>query len=206
MTETITAPPRETPAVQQRSAASWLPRMLVESALIVFSVLLALGVDGWSNSREHRKQARAAEAEVLQELRSNRDLVEQARQYHGGLLRLIASSREQGDALTMRDFDRGFVSPAQISHTAWASASETGALSHMEYSTVLRLSRIYAQQERYTEQARSIGQLLYAEIYHNGTESIVANIRNLAGLISTFVYREEELLKMYDATLSPGTE
>ena len=64
------------------------------------------------------------------------------------------------------------------------------------------MSNLYAQQERYAEQGRSIGQLLYQEIYRGGTESIARNHRNLSGLIRTFVYRESQLIDFYDRTLS----
>lgn len=176
---------------------SWLPRVLVESTLIVFSVLLALGVDEWREARGHRAQAAAAERAIIEELRGNRELIAASLAYHSAVHDSLVAHRRDGRAPGIQLFPRGFVSPAQLSHTAWASAAETGALSHVDYETVLRLSRVYAQQERYAEQARGIGDVLYAELYRGGMDAVLANHRNLAGLISTFRYREDALLRQY---------
>ena len=46
------------PAKMRRvKAPSWLPRVLVESALIVFSVLVALAVDQWRGERDTAARA-----------------------------------------------------------------------------------------------------------------------------------------------------
>ncbi len=101
----------------------------------------------------------------------------------------------------VRQFPRGFVSAARLYDTAWASASATGALAKVEYAVVVRLSGVYAQQLRYEQQARSVGQLVYEELFRGGAESIAANYRNLASVISTFVYREQQLVELYEETL-----
>ncbi|HEX2217662.1 MAG TPA: hypothetical protein VHG35_02585 [Gemmatimonadales bacterium] len=176
--------------------------MLAESALIVFSVLLALAVDQWRDARSHRQLADTAHQEILEELRANRASVAEALQYHSALMDSLAAYRDQNGVPSARLFSRGFISPAQVSGTAWESASETGALTHMDYAVVLRLSRVYAQQDRYAEQNRSFGEVLYSEIYRGGLTSVVENHRNLASIIGTFRYREGELLDLYDQTLS----
>lgn len=180
---------------------AWLPRVIVESVLIVFSVLLALALDSWREERGHRRQAATARLEILNELRANGDAVAESLQYHSGLLEALRALPADSSPPPPQLFSRGFVSAAQISRTAWDSASETGALAHLAYDDVLLFSRAYAQQERYSEQTRSIGQVIYAELFRGGHESIVSNHRNLATIIGTFVYRERQLLQRYDAIL-----
>ncbi len=181
---------------------TWLPRVLVESALIVFSVLLALAVDQWRESSSQRQQAEAARREILAELQANQATVATSQRYHAALLDSLARYRSSDAAPLVGLFSRGFILPAQLSHTAWSSAAETGALAHMDYSTVLLFSRVYAQQDRYAEQSSSIGEIIYSALYHGGTEAIVQNHRNLAGIINTFRYREDQLLGLYAETLA----
>jgi hypothetical protein len=99
-------------------------------------------------------------------------------------------------------FSRGFVSPAQLSSTAWQSAAATGVVEHMPYQTVLRLSQAYAHQARYEHQAQSIGQVIYGELYRTGVEGVTGNYRNLGNLIGSFLYRERQLTALYDSTLA----
>jgi hypothetical protein len=72
----------------------------------------------------------------------------------------------------------------------------------MPYDEVLRLSRVYAQQARYADQARVVGDIIYTELYRGGRESVLQNRRNLTGIIETFWYREGQLLGTYDSVLT----
>jgi hypothetical protein len=102
----------------------------------------------------------------------------------------------------MRMFDRGFVSPAPVASAAWQTASETGALEHLPHPLVLRLSRAYGPQARYERQTETVGGLLYGEMYRGGVTGIAENHRNLSHLIGAFLYRERQLLALYDSTLA----
>jgi hypothetical protein len=75
MTSTEAAPAVPRPRRWRRG----LPRVLVESALIVFSVLVALAVDEWRDSRRQRVRAEAALVAILSELEANRAAIERAR-------------------------------------------------------------------------------------------------------------------------------
>ena len=123
-------------------------------------------------------------------------------EYHFGLLEMLGGEHEEGWVPETRQFPRGFVFPARVSRTAWDSAAETGALSKTDFSTVVELSKIYAQQDRYEFQARSIGEVIYTEMFHGGAGAIADNYRNLASIINTFGYREKQILAKYDETLA----
>ena len=64
---------------------TWLPRVIVESALIVFSVLVALAVDEWRATRATEARAREAVAAITAELQANRSATERARDFHRGI-------------------------------------------------------------------------------------------------------------------------
>lgn len=70
-----------TPAPAPHGWRSWLPRVLAESVLIVFSVLLALGVDQWREDRALAREVAEARAAFANEMHDNRDLLTSDR-YH----------------------------------------------------------------------------------------------------------------------------
>ena len=169
--------------------------------MVVFSVLLALLANDWREAVQHRQEARRAERSILSELDSNRAAVAAARQYHSLLLEQLHQARDQGRAPAIQSFPRGFIAPARPQRIAWESAAQTGALSHLPYPRLLELARAYAQQQRYEEQARAVSELLYAALFAQGTAGVLEHVEGLSTIVSTFRFREDELLEAYDRLL-----
>jgi hypothetical protein len=61
---------------------------------------------------------------------------------------------------------------------------------------------VYAQQARYADQSRIVGEILFADLYEGGREAVLRNQRNLTGIIGTFWYRESQLIGTYDSVLA----
>lgn len=180
---------------------------LFEAGFVVLGVVLALAANEWRQSVIDRRQGERALANIIEELEDNHIALAGSQEYHSGLMELIWSEHEEGWMPEPRkDFPRGFVNPARISRTAWRSASETGALALIDYETVIEISHVYAALERYEAQSLSIGELIYGKLFEGGHQSIVGNYRNLGSIISTFRYRENELLEVIDETLSSVQE
>jgi len=175
---------------------------LFEAAFVVLGVVLALAANEWRQNRADIARANTALTEIVRELAANRQAVATALEYHRGLVNKIAQVADNSTTLRLRDFSSGFIAPAQVHSTAWSSAAEIGALTNMPYESVLVLSRVYAQQENYQQQAKSVGQIIYAELYRGGTSAIIANSDNLVNVLQTFAYREQQLLESYDTLLS----
>ena len=173
----------------------------LEAGLVVFGVVLAFAANEWREHRARMARAEHALESIVDELRANRDAVETARQYHAGLLAAIREAGRTGVEPGIETFPRGFITPATVHRTAWESASATGALEALDLATLLKLSRVYEQQERYELQASQMGSLIYAELYRGGLAGILANYRNLAALVQAFAYREGELVALCDRTL-----
>ncbi|MEO0331670.1 MAG: hypothetical protein AAF223_08290 [Bacteroidota bacterium] len=57
-------------------------RLLVESALIVFSVLFALFINRYAESQKLRQQKQVALERIVQEMKSNRELIAEALDIH----------------------------------------------------------------------------------------------------------------------------
>ena len=167
---------------------------------VVLGVILALAANEWREHRASVEQAEHAFASILEELETNRSAVKKSHDYHLGLLQAIRRATETLTPPDLDTFSRGLVSTAYLHRTAWDSASATGAFEDIGFSTILRLSLVYAQQDRYEVQAQGIAPIIYGELYRGGTQTLLDNHRNLANLIGAFLYRERELLSIYDET------
>jgi hypothetical protein len=61
---------------------------------------------------------------------------------------------------------------------------------------------MYEMQDRYDLQKSAVSQVIYNELMAKGAQGIVANHQNLASIIGTFVWREQELVTEYDKVLA----
>lgn len=128
--------------------------LLVESALIVASILLAFALNGWWEARQERQLAERAITAFEQEITRNRDNLRQVMPYHLALQERLGELTRAGSIRTMDDFVGGGFEgfkPPLLATTAWRSALATGALAHMDYDMVAELSAVYTVQELFAE-------------------------------------------------------
>jgi len=176
---------------------------LLEAFFVVLGVVLAFTANEWRSARHDAAQAELALQGIVEEIESNRAAVADSSAYHGrlmGTLRKFEAERPD-EVPPIQVFDKGFVSPAIPLSTAWDAATATNAVTHLDYDDVLLLSRIYSDQERYSQQGQMVGEVIYSRLFDEGREGIQRNYRNLHGIIGTFYYRENQLLKVYDKAL-----
>ena len=166
--------------------------------------MAALSVDEWKGRRAAEARAETALESIGEELAANREAVQSSLDYHHQKSRFLfgyANPDSVGRRPSSRSFPRGFVSPAQVLSTAWLSAREIGALETLDYDLVLRLSLVYAQQERYERQKSSVAQIIYSKLLDQGDTGMLEKPTNLGMIVGTFAYREQELLETYDEIL-----
>ncbi|HEY0674196.1 MAG TPA: hypothetical protein VGD27_18115 [Longimicrobiales bacterium] len=138
-----------------RSWPSWLLRVFVESFFIMFSILLALAVDNWSETRRYQQLAQQSLSIFERELRQNLARLEDVAPYHSGLRSVVAEAVANPEqAADMRSIVEG-LKPTVLLNTAWQTALATGALTHIDVETVSALSLTYSIQERFRENARA---------------------------------------------------
>lgn len=182
---------------------SWLPRVLVESVLIVFSVLVALAVDQWRETRASQTRTREAVAAITAELQANRASAERARTFHletNAALKAIAERKElPGDDIA---YHRGMFNPATVVQAAWVTAREAATLQTLPLDAVLKLSRVYEQQESYAQLGDEIASDIYVDLRRRGFEAVLRE--GFAGFIlltTDFANRETSLIARYDEAL-----
>jgi hypothetical protein len=139
---------------RRRSPRSAL-RPALESALIVFSVLLAFGLNEWRMQRADRALASSVLTSFRQEIQANLELLEQFQPLHAALAEAIAAldpatlaGRRAIDVVTSVRVDGGTVLMAP-GEAAWQTAVSTGALRLLDYEMAAVLSRIYLSQREY---------------------------------------------------------
>lgn len=179
----------------------WLPRVLFESALIVFSVLLALGLNEWVKRGERLEHSRATVTAIVEELRHNRDNLEKARRRHESISTQLKDIAE-ADQMPTREFAlSGLFRPTVLQQSAWHAAQDDG-LSALDFELQLDVSRVYAFQEDYTLLADRLVADMYDEIRRRGPEHVLINgFEGFQTLALDFSRRERTLVKELDSVL-----
>jgi hypothetical protein len=194
-----TAPPK--PKASRRPR--WLARVLFESALIVFSVLLALALDQWRESRRQAAAARVALDAIVAELEGNRRAASEAMQFHRSMKSKLEAFAASGEIPSQKVAYSGMLQRAGVVSVAWTSARDTGALTELPYPLLLQLSRVYEWQASYDALAGQILADIYMDGRRRGMEAVLRE--GFAGFIMLthdFANREESLVRNYDQALA----
>ena len=140
-----------------KAVSIWLPQVIIESVLIVVSILVALGLDSWRQNREDEEFVRTALSNFEIEIRQNQARVEDAAPFNRGLRVVLSQHYGVGDIDTVDEFVNmvEIYSHAELQSTAWDTALATGSLAKMEYGLVTALSLTYSLQDRYDRSTRS---------------------------------------------------
>jgi hypothetical protein len=182
---------------------SWMPRALFESALIVFSVLLALALDEWRDTRALRSRAETAVAAIAAELQANRSAVEKAKANHEFMTKTLRELETRGEKPTLELASKGVFNPAGVLDTAWTSAQQMEVIETIPYDLVLTLSRTYRRQDGYNTLGMQIAADMYMDLRRQGLETAVREgSPGISVLTMDFANREAALLRMYDDALA----
>ena len=135
----------------------WLPQVIIESILIVLSILVALGLDSWRQNKEDEEFVRTALSNFLIEIQRNKTQLEVNAPFNIGLRKVMNRHYLEGDLDTVDEFVSMVESygPATLRQTAWDTALATGSLAKMDYDLVTALSHTYSLQDRYDVTTRT---------------------------------------------------
>jgi hypothetical protein len=180
-----------------------LSRLLIESILIVVSVLVALMVNDWKIGRENEARAVEARNAFISEIATNRALLDSdtALRYHEHLQKVYAQAIASSAPDPKTLFETG-LHPVNFTDAAWRAFSGTTIFADFPVNHVLILSDIYHQQ---TEIERRTDSLLVALTSPRADRDTPAYQRDSALSIALFlndlVPAEQRLLKQYDQVL-----
>lgn len=128
------------------------PRLLVESMLIVLSVLLGFAATEWRDRRAEQALAADALQNFRREIRQNLVVLDSVYPKHVALAARIDTalgtprSGESAFQALVRAMPAGGISIPPLAEAAWETAASTGALRFLGYEQAARLSETYQVQ------------------------------------------------------------
>ena len=176
-------------------------RFLFESALIVFSILLALAVNQWADSRKQRQLTDRALTAIHSEIAQNADRIRERRPYHVSLESELKRADSTGNVHRYSDLKHaapdwsGFENP-ELDATAWQSAMTLGVAPNLGFDTLQTLSRMYGLQARF-DQYNSAA----IPTFDFSDEAMHSTIRRMYVYVVTMRTNEDTLLNRYTAAL-----
>jgi len=176
-------------------------RILVESALIVFSILLALGVNQWADAHKEKQLTARVLRSVREEITANQTRVQAWLPYH----RAMELATHRADSLRIvhnyADFKSaapqwsGFKNP-ELDGTAWQAAVSLGVVNNMGFDTVRVLSSLYTTQAKYDQYwAGTI------QSFDFGDATMANTVRRMWVYFATIRTNEDSLMNRYAEAL-----
>ena len=181
---------------------AWLPRALVESVLIVLSILLALGLDEWREDQEIQELIDRSLVNFTNELSRNKSRIEDVSAYHQGVWKILDRRNSQPDSASVIEFRNIMeaMQPVVLTQSAWQTAVATGALGRMEFELVSALSLTYGAQFRFDDNYNSmLRSLLSPDSLQE--QNLNATIYNATRFVADVASSESELTAYYTQTL-----
>ena len=160
-TDTAPAPPAHAepgpPPPRRRWTWGPAPKLLLEAALIVLSVLLGFAANEWQQRESERALTRTVLANFRREISLNLATLERVQPKHARLaVRLdTAAAAAHGDSTAFQVFRarmEGGLDILPLQEAAWEAAAATGALRLLPYRTSSTLSETYIVQRGFLGQ------------------------------------------------------
>ena len=200
---------RSPPPPPPRPWPDWVRRGLFESVLIVFSVFLALALDGWREDGQTRRRIAEVRRYFVEEIQANRaqlaspdfaPLHRRAASAWDGISRLpepTAADREKAWAVTPNGLH-----PFKGRDAVWRSFGSSNLIEHMPSRQVFALAEVYQAQEALDGHNAA---LLAVVRETSGEDEAPAYIRSqskvVRGTLMDITYAEARLLELYDKAL-----
>lgn len=186
----------------QSNIGAWLPRALVESVLIVVSILLALGLDEWQEDQEIQELIDRSLVNFSNELTRNKLRIEDVSAYHRGVYQILEKRNSMPDTTSIIEFRNimDSMQPVVLTSSVWQTAVTTGALGRMDFELVSARSLTYNTQLRFDENYNSRLQDLLAP-NNLQTQNLDITIYNASRFVADVATSESELSGYYAATL-----
>ena len=184
-------------------------RFLTDSAMIVLSILLALALDAWWESRREARQVENARAAFAEEIRGNLRLLQEERYlpYHREMWQAFRAGA-QIENPTAEDMGRIWepfnngVWPTPFRDAVWRSLSNTEILGRLPFDELFMLSDIYREQASIDGwHQRMFDVWSESRSDRDDPAFIKDDIQRTRAYISDVVSGEERLLAQYDSAL-----
>lgn len=186
------------------TSGDWIARIVIESFLIVMSILSALAVDAWRDGRKDQRLAHEALIAFESEISQNKGRLEDSGPYLAGLRSVIERMRESGEISSADQFYDQVpledLRPPFLTNTVWETSLTTGAIPHIDFAIVNALSYTYSLQQRLSDFSRT-GMPTLARGSSVPDGRIDAALREVVVYLGDLSKSEADLLAAYDEVL-----
>lgn len=180
----------------------WLPRLVVESVVVVFSILLALVVNEWRQERTREARKERSMDAIRMELAHNYRALQEVHPYHTQLADTLRQLVNRGaESVSPGIRPRGWILPVDLVSAAWSAAQSTGTTGQFRYPVLLSVSRAYEEQSEFRRRVDGIFSAVMSMALNRGSGSLLDNPGGMAGVVYTVAQWERGLLREYEAAL-----
>lgn len=185
--------------------------LVIESILIVFTVLLALALSEWRSSIKEDNTKEAVLKNIIKEIESNKQDLESKMGYHQEMSQKLGEYVESdslwstlkynsGIEAMIQIMDKGLQNPA-LQSGAWRSAELSGIVNTFDFETLYILSTVYQVQN----EGPSSTWKTMAALFGNPYSFDPANARTLGRMLQLgfreLYSQERSLIYSYDNAL-----
>ena len=180
-------PPQHAPRRRE-----WLARAAFEGGLIALSLVGALALNEWKESRDRQARARDALAAMRLELQANLQEITRAVTGTAEVIEKIKQATRE-----KRRYEDGLVRRAQLVSTAWDSSRAAAITNDLPFPTLMALGRAYALQADYQ---RDMGSF-YNTLLSGTLGDVRGNPQLMTGLLNEMDDNAQRLVREYERAL-----
>jgi hypothetical protein len=158
------------------------PLLLIETLLVVLSVLLALGLNSWRENRSNEELAERALKSVVEEYSTNCSRINTFQDYH----KEVATGKRESEGLQV----------GLIQNSAWDAARSTGAIAFINYETASVIEQIYVAQGDHRSLFQSYIEALLTRVGRKDSLDLVHSALDVV-TIRELVRIQESLIDYY---------
>jgi hypothetical protein len=186
-----------------KSERTWLSDLLIQPVMIILSILAALAVNQWQESRALAQRVAEARSAFANEIRSNRDLLlTEGFLPHHRRLQAEYARASKGEIPDSNSFFETGVHPTPLRDSAWRIFSGSTVLTNLPPRILLDLSDIYRAQDSLEKQNQGFLTAISAPRSDRETPAFAKDMTNSISLfLNDLVAAEERLLRSYDHAL-----
>ncbi|MEJ1237330.1 hypothetical protein WBG78_04315 [Chryseolinea sp. T2] len=187
------------------SSGRKLTDVLVESALIVFGILLGLYFQSLADKREVEAKKEIALSRVIKEISHNKDVVAEAVQNHELIIRRLSHSDSIQAYLSKKPFDIRRVLGAQPIYkvypraTSWNAANASGIVAEFDFTHLELLTDNYSLQQNVIDQVSAVADIILNSSTQDPQATmngLLMNMQELAGREKLLVMNYEQILRL----------
>lgn len=182
---------------------------LIQVLLIVFSVVLALALTEYINSLKTKKELNLMLKNIEEELRTNREIVEELIPYHENVLIKLKTSYSEpqkldsikaSDDINFFNFAPKGIQQKLINKTAWETAKLSGLIHEIKNERLQLLAKTYEQQEITFTPSDKIQEIVASRDFLDNSKA-KENLILLYWQFNELIGRESALKRHYDKVL-----